>query len=330
MLNTSDPDDFNRFGRRSTLRAGLAAMAAVAMASQAHANDENSGRANKTSGGTGLPVSQMDDILQAQGKSNKNVVGYSFARTDLHASLPGGINVVPAELLSGDLYFQSIGNQKAIMNADFCLTAEETNKFIDALLANGLMVQAFHQHLADITPMAWFIHVRGQNDPITLAKAVASAIQVTATPLPQPKPPADNATPFDKNHLASILGGDPTVHAHGVLEIGVDRADRFTLAGQQVSPDLNIAINVYFQPLDQNGNRALAVPDFGMVAQEINPVLRKMRSQNWRVGCLYNQETDENPQLFWSHMWKTGTPAQLAREIRDGLGLCNMQFKSRS
>ena len=37
------------------------------------------------------------------------------------------------------------------------------------------------------------------------------------------------------------------------------------------------------------------------------------------MGCLYNQETAERPQLYFSHMFKTGDPVRLATEIRAGL-----------
>ena len=49
-----------------------------------------------------------------------------------------------------------------------------------------------------------------------------------------------------------------------------------------------------------------------------------MRAQGWDIGCLYNQETDEHPQLFFSHQFKTGEPDQLAREIRRGLDRMNV------
>ncbi len=101
----------------------------------------------------------------------------------------------------------------------------------------------------------------------------------------------------------------------------MDLGRSISLGGVTVSPDLNIATNIFFQPLDKHGKQALVVPDFGMVAKEINPVLQKMRAQGWRIGCLYNQETDENPQLYWSHMWKVGAPEQLAQEIRNGRSL---------
>ncbi|MBV9484059.1 MAG: hypothetical protein JO249_25410 [Acidobacteria bacterium] len=40
-----------------------------------------------------------------------------------------------------------------------------------------------------------------------------------------------------------------------------------------------------------------------------------MRLFDWKVHCLYNQETEEKPQLFFSHQLKIGNdPYELARE----------------
>jgi hypothetical protein len=46
-----------------------------------------------------------------------------------------------------------------------------------------------------------------------------------------------------------------------------------------------------------------------------------MRRQGWFQGCLYNQETNEHPQLYFDHMLKVGNAYQLAHEIRRGLDL---------
>lgn len=56
-----------------------------------------------------------------------------------------------------------------------------------------------------------------------------------------------------------------------------------------------------------------------MTASEVMPLMRVMKSMDWSVQCLYNQETDEHPQLYMSHQVKTGNPYALAREIRKGL-----------
>jgi hypothetical protein len=56
-----------------------------------------------------------------------------------------------------------------------------------------------------------------------------------------------------------------------------------------------------------------------MTSNETQAVMNTMRPRGWFVGCLYNQETDEYPQLFFSHQLKTGDAYQLAHEVRLGL-----------
>ena len=51
-----------------------------------------------------------------------------------------------------------------------------------------------------------------------------------------------------------------------------------------------------------------------MTAGEIQNVIGVMRQHGWDIGCLYNQETAELPQLYFSHDFKTGDPYELAEE----------------
>jgi len=65
-----------------------------------------------------------------------------------------------------------------------------------------------------------------------------------------------------------------------------------------------------------------------MIASEIQNVMEVMRRQGWDIGCLYNQETGEQPQLYFSHQFKTGDSIELAHEIRSGLHRMDMKFVS--
>ena len=56
-----------------------------------------------------------------------------------------------------------------------------------------------------------------------------------------------------------------------------------------------------------------------MTGGEVMPVFRTMRAAGFEIGCLYNQETGEHPQLFFAHMFATGAPLELARAIRTAL-----------
>lgn len=53
-----------------------------------------------------------------------------------------------------------MGAHQAIFNGDVALRPSETQRVIDAIEKQGLVFQAFHQHLYDLTLMVWFIHFR--------------------------------------------------------------------------------------------------------------------------------------------------------------------------
>lgn len=78
---------------------------------------------------------------------------------------------------------------------------------------------------------------------------------------------------------------------------------------------------VWFRPKDR---RPPVVADFGTVADEVDRPVSHMRSLGWQVGCLYNQETDEYPQLYFSHQFTAGDPYTLASQVRSGLDLLNV------
>jgi hypothetical protein len=77
---------------------------------------------------------------------------------------------------------------------------------------------------------------------------------------------------------------------------------------------------------DGSGENAAAAPDYALIAPEINFGIQLSRSHEWDIGCLYNQETDEHPQLYFSHLFKTGDSVELAHQIRAALDLTNSKF----
>ena len=273
---------------------------------------------------SGLDAKLFERILRAPAKDGDGVVSVSIGRNDIdHATAPGGamsdsmrVPFNPAFELGGEMVFQRLDAKRTMLNGDFVFLAEEINPAIDAMLAHRLELQALHQHYFDVRPMVWFMHFRGIGTPESLAKAGAAVVATTATRLPQTEP-GKQQSPLPKQAIGKILGADPEVAEHGVLHIVVPRTDAIRLAGIMVKPALNVSSNISIQPLD--GGMAAAAPDFAMKANEVRPVLAVMRRHGWAVHCLYNQETAEEPQLYFAHMMKTGDPLALAREIRNGL-----------
>jgi hypothetical protein len=270
-----------------------------------------------------LPTAQIQEIVGAEGSISSGVLGIAVERPDIGAVRgPQGVVFPPSFEIAGDLTFQPLGAKLAFFNGDLALKASELNPVIDAIHANGLVFQAMHQHYFDLDPMVWFIHFRGQAGPLTLARRVRAVLDATATPLPQ-QMPVNPTTPLDHSTLAKTLHGSSEIGADGVVTITVNRSDRIVVDGVQASPEANISTNIEFLPLDDAGTRVAAAPDFSMTAREVGPVCRAMRAAGFEIGCLYNQETSEHPQLYFAHMLATGDPQDLAVKMRRALDHTN-------
>lgn len=285
---------------------------------------EESTQGPSTQPAISLPVQEIQDSVQVQGTVMNGVLDLSVERKDIPAvDGPEGQNVTftPAFELNGDIFFQPLDNGQAFMNGDMPLKESEVNPFVSKLWENGLVWQAFHQHLP-MHPQVWFVHFRGAGDPVAIAQGIKAALDVTSIPFPQ-APPSNPQTPLDANRLASILHGSASVGSEGVVTVWVLRTDTITISGVDVNPQTNISTNIQFKPLgDSQSGQAAAVPDFAMTADETLKVIPLMLDNlGWYQGCLYNQETDEHPQLYFDHMLKIGDPYVLAAEIRQGLDL---------
>lgn len=300
--------------------AGGVLSAATPLTGVASAHDRGHCRLQQQHGT--LPVEQMQDILQAQGMVTDGVLSVDIEREDMpEVAGPLGVTFTPAFELDGMLAFQPMGNSYAFFNGmTAALKASEANPVIDAIIANGLIFQAFHQHYIETDPNVWFIHFRGGGNPLALARAVRNVFKATSTPFPQMMP-SNPSTPLDADRLGSILHGDATVGDEGVVTVTVDRTDRIVIDDIIVSPELNISTDVEFKPLSSSGSNAAVAPDFSLTSFEVQPVVALMRKQGWFDGCLYNQETNEHPQLYFSHMLKIGDAYTLAQEVRRGLDL---------
>ncbi len=335
-MRTNQPT--SALSRRFALGAGAALAGGMVAAGSASARTNANGNQSQGSGTQSnnngsqmsFPVRQMENIIGARGSIRHGLLHFAVERKDLNnVSGPTGprldgrrIPFRPAWTINGGFWFQAIGSNRAIMNADFAFRPDEINPAIDAMIRNGLQLEAFHQHFMGLQPMVFFMHFRGTGDPVNIAQGISAVLGATAAPRPQ-NPPQNPQTPLNHQRLAQILGGNATVGGDGTVAVLIPRRNQMVLNGWNVSPYLHVAANCRFQPLNQQGSVVAVAPDFSMTTREVMPVMSAMRSQGWAVHCLYNQETGEHPQLFYSHQLKVGNPYQLAQEVRHGLDQTN-------
>ncbi len=202
----------------------------------------------------------------------------------------------------------------------------EVNPFIDKLFAGGLYFMYFmahHQHFFDEDPQTFHIHFRGIGDPLQLARAAIAAVKVTGTPLPQHSP-SNPPTPLPAKKLASILGGTAMVSSDGVVTVSIPRKETIFLAGIPLKPEMGVSVTVAFEPLGDDG-WAVCAPDYALIASEVNPALEVSRDEGFEIHCLYNQETAEQPQLYFSHNLKVGNAVELAQQVSRVLDKMNVK-----
>jgi hypothetical protein len=321
MNSDFEPDK----GRRRTLVTGGTLLAGL-LGTPALAGQGGPSQAASNSASTQdtLPVREMEMILRSQGTVREGVLSIEQDRNDLDNVVgPGGIPWKPSFQIQNELHFQAIGSGRAIFNGELSLLDHETNPVIDRIVANGLVFQAFHQHFFDLKPQLWHIHFRGAAAPLELARAVANVVAATGTPLPQTMP-AHPSTPLNAELLAEILGGEAQIGEGGVVHVTVPRREQIILAGVPVSSELGLEHNIGFEPL--GGNRTAVAPDFGLTASEVDAVMAITRQYGFAVHCLYNQETAERPQLYFSHQLAVGDACDLARVVRRALEKTNTRF----
>ncbi len=346
----SERDSVQLVSRRKALAVGISVaggFAGAALAGCASPGVGMGGALPQTSGsssgggtamsavqGAGVPrvflsrntIQQIQQIIQAEGMTSNGVFSIEIDRDDIPNVTLRGVPILPANQINGTLNFQCLGGDRVAMNSDMALKANEIDRFIDQLISHDIIFQAEHQHFYDFSPLVWFIHFRATGDALQIARGIKAALNVTSTPFPQTSP-KNPKTPLPAEELGDIIGAAPSIGANGIVNFDVPRDDPISLGGMRINPYLNVATTIAFQPYG-GGQNAVAVPDFGMISSEIQRVVALMRSHDWDIGCLYNQETDEQPQLFFSHQFKTGNALTLAREIRQGLNRMDMAFKT--
>lgn len=323
----SQVDGPGRPNRRGLLRMGGGAVAGAAVlsgtplltgvAAAGDAPDAHGGaRHDDHRHAPPLPVHEIESIVRAEGTFEHGVLLIDIDREDLPNVTKRGVPIKPSFEINGTLAFQMLRDGSAMLNADLAFKEEELNPAIDQMIAHGLAFQASHQHLFGLEPMVWFQHFRGRGTPQALARACAAILSVTSTPLPQ-APPENPTTPLDVDRLSGIIGVEGEVGEEGVVTFLVPPTRPIILDGVRINPFLNVYSQIEFEPL--SSTRAVVVPDFAQTAEDVNRLAPLMRAQGWEIDCLYNQESAEFPQLYFSHDFKVGDPYQLAAEVRRGL-----------
>jgi biotin operon repressor len=273
-----------------------------------------------------LPAQAATDwaaVGQALGKTGSvqggDVYRVGLPRSDLKVTLDG-VAIKPALALGSWVAFRDTGGQaggQGMVMGDLVLTQTEVAPVMTTLEDNGIQITGLHNHLLRASPATLYMHIDGHGDPVKLATAIHAALAKSGTPMgaaapASPAPPLD----LDTAMLDRTLGAKGAVNG-GVYQFSIPRADAPKAGGMPVPPPMGSAIAINFQPT--GGGKAATTGDFVLTADEVNPVIKALRSGGIEVTALHNHMLDDEPRLFFMHFWANDDAGKLAKGLRGAL-----------
>jgi Domain of Unknown Function (DUF1259) len=242
-----------------------------------------------------------------------DVIRFNMPRKDLHVTV-NGTEIKPALALGAWAAFHRVPRGAMIMG-DLVLTEDEVGPVMKTLQEGGVQVTALHNHLLQESPKIMYIHMGGVGDPVKMAATVKAAVALTKTPPPGgPPAPEPDKLDFDVQAVEKIIG-QPGKVSGGVLHIGVPR--KISEDGMELPPSMGAGTSINFQPTG-NGRAAIA-GDFAMAGDEVEAVIKTLRSNGIESTALHSHALNDQPRIFYLHFWANDDATRLARGLRAAL-----------
>ena len=260
---------------------------------------------------------KVDETLGRKAAVSDDVHRYGFPRSDLSVTVDG-VAIKTGFALGGWVAFKPAHGGVMAMG-DLVLLETEINPVMAKLIASGLEITAVHNHLLRANPAIFYMHVGGHGDPVKLASAIRDALAESKTPpTVAASTAAAPAVDLDTAQLDETMGVKGKANG-GVYQFTVTRRDPINEGGVALTPSgpMGVATGINFQPT--GGGKAAITGDFVMTGDEVNPVIKALRSNGIEVTALHSHMIDEQPRLFFMHFWANDDAIKLAKGLREAL-----------
>lgn len=261
---------------------------------------------------------QVLKIVGKSGDFKASVLKVNIPRNDIHVTIDN--LAVPTPFGFGGWFAMTKGDGgNDVLMGDLVLLQEEVNPVMSALLDHGFEVTALHNHFFWETPRIYYMHVHGHGKAAELAEHIKPALDLIGKPAaPASNPPASAPakTGLDDAKIARIVGHDGEQNG-AVYKITVGRDD-IKLREMGAVINARMGLNTWAAFYGTNEDAAVA-GDVAMLAGEVTPTLKALRSHGLAVVAIHNHMIGTEPAVIFLHYWGRGTADKLATGFKAAL-----------
>ncbi len=267
-----------------------------------------------------LDTAKIDAVTGLKGVWNEaeKVHKVSQPRSDLPVSIDGW-TMPPFMGLTSWAAFTEGRAAEVMVAGDLVLFEDEVNPVMSAALAAGLSVTALHNHFFFDQPRVYFLHIGGEGTTERMASAVKAALakqkEIRAAQ-PQPAKTFGSAFAPSKNAISgaqidAALGTKGQAN-NGMFKVVIGREVKMP-CGCAMTKEMGVNTWASFAGTDDN---AVVDGDFAVLEDELQPVLKSLRTADINIVAIHHHMTHEQPRMLFLHYWGRGSVEKLTAGLK--------------
>lgn len=270
-----------------------------------------------------LDTGAIDRLTGLKGtwSETEKVHKISQPRSDLPVAVDGW-TMPPFMGLTSWAAFSEGGGSEVMIAGDLVLFEDEVNPVMSAALDAGLSVTALHNHFFFDQPRVYFMHIGGEGTLQQMASGVKAALAKQKEIRASQVQPAKMFGPGFKPTKNAITGatidsalGTKGQASNGMFKVVIGREVKMP-CGCAMTKEMGVNTWAAFAGTDDN---AVVDGDFAVLEDELQPVLKSLRSADINIVAIHSHMTHEQPRMLFLHYWGRGKLDQLALGLKHTL-----------
>jgi hypothetical protein len=255
----------------------------------------------------------IEKAIGMKGTYNAAENVYKVSKPRANLATVDGWKIPPFLGISSYAAFTPVGNNQVMVMGDNVLNEDEVGPTMSAALENGLEVTALHNHFFFDQPKIYFMHIGGMGDAGQLAAAVKKVLETPdriragqATPATRfPVNPVAAESHITSAPLETILGKKGEAN-NGMFKVSYGRPVK--MHGATMGDAMGVNTWAGFAGTDES---AVVDGDFAVLENELQPVLKSLRSAGINILAIHQHMTNEEPRTLFLHYWGQGKAQDL-------------------